>query len=173
MARSRTNSPRHTRHPARCSYRRIRKSRLMCIHNHIIAAMVAGRPWLFAGIGVLTSVLIWVSRYRRAASRRPGPSTRGRSKLDRRPSRRQRISISRRSRDGARRGDLQHIPERIPLRRTSMSSAKSPLTRNPPKVGSFIRRGPIVSQESALLFGRRHSRVVVSVGRPRFKASRQ
>ena len=49
------------------------------------------------------------------SARRPGPSTRGRSKLDRRPSRRQRISISRRSRDGARRGDLRHIPERIPL----------------------------------------------------------
>jgi hypothetical protein len=34
----------------------------MCIHNHIIAAMVAGGAWLFAGIGVLISVLTWVSR---------------------------------------------------------------------------------------------------------------
>ena len=148
----------------------------MCIHNHIIAAMVAGGAWLFAGIGVLISP----RRLGSPDNAAPLPAA-----LDRRqgaaPSwigvlRDANVSLFRGGAGTAHGAAIYGIfQSAYPLRRSSrsMSSAKSPLTRNPPKVGSFIRRGPIVSQESELLFGRRQSRVVVSVGRPRFKASRQ
>jgi hypothetical protein len=101
--------------------------------NHIIAAMVAGGAWLFAGIGVLISVLIWVHD-----SAAPLPAA-----LDREegvPSwigvvRDANVSLFRGGAGTAHGAAIYGIFQRHTPR------------GNRPKVESSIRRGPIVSQE--------------------------